>query len=394
MSDISEKNPNQNEPTYKLKLNIKCFKWLHNKKNTKYDEIFDYETRSFIMSEYTIKSKGTIVDNFKAFKCLDDVIVDKNEYSPDNQNEEGMTKEFLNQNIVVESLSNEGFSIWHNKYAYLVCKYYEESLRLQVDNIIKMGKYIFKVIIVKISNEVTFKNKICKQKLIQVESFEGTDKNQMHLKVNNLCRFCFKGPCVSNSDEDLYSVCNCKGTIQYVHLSCLSIWIKSRCKIDYEYINPSYFRIKVSHFYCEICHKNFPFVIKSSTGENIYLLEILKSKNNFLVLQNKLIKDENTIRDIKSSNNFREEIELIYLEFNTRKKQILFGREKNCDVVLDDISVSRRHCLIYLDDHMIRIKDLGSKFGTLVNMTESVILKYGKAVLQKGNSVYHISICT
>ena len=35
-------------------INLKCFKWLHNQKKHKYDEMFDYETDKFILSEYNI----------------------------------------------------------------------------------------------------------------------------------------------------------------------------------------------------------------------------------------------------------------------------------------------------------------------------------------------------
>ena len=48
--------------------------------------------------------------------------------------------------------------------------------------------------------------------------------------------------------------------------------------------------------------------------------------------------------------------------------RLVIGREANCDVALpDDKEVSRNHCELTLEDEVIRIADLGSKNGTLVN---------------------------
>jgi VWFA-related protein len=49
-------------------------------------------------------------------------------------------------------------------------------------------------------------------------------------------------------------------------------------------------------------------------------------------------------------------------------KRLVIGREGNCDVALTgDKEVSRNHCELTLEDEAIRIADLGSKNGTLVN---------------------------
>lgn len=45
----------------------------------------------------------------------------------------------------------------------------------------------------------------------------------------------------------------------------------------------------------------------------------------------------------------------------------LVGREPDCQCVLDDLSVSRHHCVLLLDDWSLRVRDLGSKNGTVVN---------------------------
>ena len=48
--------------------------------------------------------------------------------------------------------------------------------------------------------------------------------------------------------------------------------------------------------------------------------------------------------------------------------RLVIGRAADCDVALtDDKEVSRNHCELTLEDEVIRIADLGSKNGTLVN---------------------------
>ena len=47
--------------------------------------------------------------------------------------------------------------------------------------------------------------------------------------------------------------------------------------------------------------------------------------------------------------------------------KLLIGREKDCQLRLDSKSVSPHHCVLLLDDYTLRIRDLGSKNGTIVN---------------------------
>jgi pSer/pThr/pTyr-binding forkhead associated (FHA) protein len=47
--------------------------------------------------------------------------------------------------------------------------------------------------------------------------------------------------------------------------------------------------------------------------------------------------------------------------------KLLIGRAADCDVHVKSEFVSGRHCELLLDEHVLRIHDLGSKNGTLVN---------------------------
>jgi pSer/pThr/pTyr-binding forkhead associated (FHA) protein len=46
---------------------------------------------------------------------------------------------------------------------------------------------------------------------------------------------------------------------------------------------------------------------------------------------------------------------------------VLIGRDKLCDVKLDDPSASRVHCRVVADDGGVMLYDAGSRWGTFVN---------------------------
>lgn len=64
-------------------------------------------------------------------------------------------------------------------------------------------------------------------------------------------------------------------------------------------------------------------------------------------------------------------------------KKFLVGREQDCHLRPNSDLVSRHHCVFSIDDYAIRLRDLGSTNGTLVNGSQlrgEVILKSGDHV--------------
>jgi hypothetical protein len=58
---------------------------------------------------------------------------------------------------------------------------------------------------------------------------------------------------------------------------------------------------------------------------------------------------------------------LLALDWDGGEDELLLGRHLGCDIVLDDLSVSRRHAqLRFRDGHWV-LQDLQSKNGTLIN---------------------------
>lgn len=63
--------------------------------------------------------------------------------------------------------------------------------------------------------------------------------------------------------------------------------------------------------------------------------------------------------------------------FQPGEGRTLIGRSPECDVFLDDVTVSRRHAELVRDDETFSIRDLGSLNGTYVNRKriESAVLE-------------------
>jgi pSer/pThr/pTyr-binding forkhead associated (FHA) protein len=53
--------------------------------------------------------------------------------------------------------------------------------------------------------------------------------------------------------------------------------------------------------------------------------------------------------------------------FSLDSERMMIGRSPECDIFLDDVTVSRRHALVTRNDHGSTIEDLGSLNGTYVN---------------------------
>ncbi len=49
------------------------------------------------------------------------------------------------------------------------------------------------------------------------------------------------------------------------------------------------------------------------------------------------------------------------------KELVVVGRGEDCDLRIDDKSVSKRHCVLVTTDGLVLLRDLGSTNGTRVN---------------------------
>ena len=214
-------------------------------------------------------------------------------------------------------------------------------------------------------------------------------------KKNKICRICYQ-------EEDdillnpLIRPCKCSGSVKYIHLKCLLNWLKSRTSNNTstnssnnnnDYFNAYFINQRTE---CELCKELFPDYIKhhnikyclidfdyaqenkikenNNNNEQNYQNTNMENNNfnssknnneksNFIVLD--------TVFPLTDNNKYR-----YIVKFN-KKNEMNIGRGLNNQLVLNEITVSRNHCLFKLQknkngNYEIIMEDEISKFGTLI----------------------------
>ena len=178
-------------------------------------------------------------------------------------------------------------------------------------------------------------------------------------KIPKICRICYEeeDP-ISNYDNPLIQPCTCSGSLRYIHLNCLKHWLytKSCTKI---LSNELYSAFLIQPVQCEICKTKFPDFLKHKDK----LYEILDFKSEF--------DNYFTIESLTLDKNNTKFFYVVNLDKNVKLK---IGRGKDSQLTLGDISVSRVHATLTIENKNIYIEDNNSKFGTLI-LVQSPTLK-------------------
>ena len=165
---------------------------------------------------------------------------------------------------------------------------------------------------------------------------------------SKLCRICY----TNEPSSPLISPCNCTGSLRYVHLTCLQKWIMSKVQLS---INEkkTCFKYTLNPVQCEICKTFLPDYYKK---DNLLyeICEYPTSYINFISLETILCGKYNT--------------KVIYVINLDAEHQDLFtiGRDRNCDLCVSDITISRLHAGLFVENERIYLRDEGAKFGTSV----------------------------
>jgi predicted component of type VI protein secretion system len=86
---------------------------------------------------------------------------------------------------------------------------------------------------------------------------------------------------------------------------------------------------------------------------------------------------------LKENNNYKS-VHLVTLYEN---EKVVLGRSNDTDVRINDISVSRSHCCLSFTNKKIFLKDMKSKFGTLLLVQGEIELSSTKKMsLQVGRT--------
>jgi len=206
---------------------------------------------------------------------------------------------------------------------------------------------------------------------------------QCHVSLDNFeeftltqCRICLLEG--SSEDDPLITPCECKGSIEFVHLGCLRHWVKGRLNFS-DNAQGSYFYRPLA---CELCKATYPAYIHIGPDRQP-LVEVPRTTPPFIVL-------ENMVRD--SQQHTTRGLHVLSLAEN---KLLKLGRGHESDVRIADVSISRCHATIRFHRGQFVLEDHNSKFGTLVAMKKPRALDLGGGIsIQAGRTVLSLSLQT
>ncbi|CAG9318861.1 unnamed protein product [Blepharisma stoltei] len=202
-----------------------------------------------------------------------------------------------------------------------------------------------------------------------MENIEQEDSNQ----GNNQCRICLYDN--STKADPLISPCKCSGTMKYVHINCLKEWLKNKVATRQSERAISYYWKDLA---CELCKTKLPSCMNFE-GQKIELVSMAYPTKSYMIIE-----------DYRPESRQSHGLHIISIE---EGQLALIGRGHECDVKLSDISVSRHHARIKLQNNQFIIEDQNSKFGTLLQAKKTIPLSsHHDVTIQANRTVLHMSL--
>ncbi|CAD8075974.1 unnamed protein product [Paramecium sonneborni] len=359
----SKKKVDENVQIVPYKVCITAFIW-----NKESHNLFDFESNQVVKKDIELDFSATLsmVDN-QIIALTDNEYVNKQ-------------IQLLRVDCEQEYMMLSGMSQKQEQRVWaILCNRPDfESLNeweLQKGDMIKLGRMKLQLLEIKYEIDTVLQQKE------QIENEDELQSKDLELEASQ-CRICFsKSGSISNP---LFSPCKCIGSMKYVHLNCLQIWIQQSIKIKNQQSSIQYIWKKME---CEICKMTLQSTY-TYQGQIFCIMQIQKPVVPYMIW--KITSDD------KSKEGIIQVMELL------DKSQIKIGRVPDCDIKLKDISVSRNHAFIKViksenNKFKLLLQDNNSKFGTLLYAQSDKLLKYQlqypqKVLYQIGRILIHVQI--
>ena len=190
-----------------------------------------------------------------------------------------------------------------------------------------------------------------------------------------LCKICYSEE-NDRENNPLVHLCNCNGGLRFSHYMCIKRWMETKLQIK-ENEKKTVKSYNIKSFNCEICKTPYPFKFKLNGIEKPFeLIELEKPAGcDYIVLE--------SLNQMKENCNIKS-IHVIQLGTD----ELIIGRGHESDIRINDISVSRSHAKLRYDmeNGTILLRDLKSKFGTLILIKKPLQIKEKKIHIQIGRT--------
>ncbi|OMJ95867.1 hypothetical protein SteCoe_589 [Stentor coeruleus] len=322
-----------------LYLKIKAITWVRDSHG-----LFDYDSSNTIQEVIKVVESGDIVRKGTEISF----------YNESFSSSEGV---ILNIN---EKFNEFVLNMMKDEPAGLVIRELKSSqnkgFRLAAGDRLKIGKVVMNIL------ETHETIKVMKQ---DYDECEGSNLEDI------CCRICFRTH--TNKIDPLLSLCDCLGSLALTHFFCLQKWVISKCikKLNSHTLTYCWKTID-----CEICKKPIPLKF-AYEGFDYSLIDIPRPQGLYMIL-------EDTRND-----KFKHIIHVLTPDI----APLSLGRSSECDLKINDISVSRSHATIEVFNNKFYIKDNFSKFGTLILVNKPVNLRANdNLAIQISRTVLYVSV--
>ena len=292
-------------------------------------------------------------------------------------------KIFLNNSQTNKELNiNEDFNIFEYNDT-------DEDKNVEIDIINKRNKFITE-------NEEDKKN--IKEIILKDEDKSNSINKESSMNKNKkikICRICYLEE-FDKINNPLIKPCKCSGSMKYIHYECILHWLKTKImdKSSRFFSNDYLSVFGLELIECELCKTRLPDYIrhnneiysllnleKNFDTEKILNKKEKKSKKQKEYIHNYIIFDSVTPQKTDDSK-FR------FLTKFDKNNILRIGRGLENQLILNDISVSRNHCKLIIDDNEdVILEDNSSRFGSLVLIQDEIeILKGNKLHVQVGTN--------
>ena len=190
-----------------------------------------------------------------------------------------------------------------------------------------------------------------------------------------MCKICYSDD-YDRENNPLVHLCNCNGGLRFSHFECIKKWMETKLVIK-ENEKKTVKSYNIKSFNCEICKTPYPFRFKLEGIEKPFELIDLERpfECNYIVLE--------SLNQMKENCNIKS-FHVIQLNGD----ELTIGRGHESDIRINDISVSRSHAKLKynIEDGTLLLRDLKSKFGTLILIKRPLLIKEKKIHLQIGRT--------
>ena len=190
-----------------------------------------------------------------------------------------------------------------------------------------------------------------------------------------MCKICYSDD-YDRENNPLVHLCNCNGGLRFSHYECIKRWMETKLSIK-ENDKKTVKSYNIKSFNCEICKTPYPFRFKLEGIEKPFeLIDLQRPIDcDYIVLE--------SLNQMKENCNVKS-FHVIQLNGD----ELTIGRGHESDIRINDISVSRSHAKLKynIEDGTLLLRDLKSKFGTLILIKKPLLIKQKKIHLQIGRT--------